>query len=161
MEPTGHRIAIDGRSLALTQVVEVARRGASVFLADSAKAAVVAARQAVEAIAHSGRPTYGVNTGLGALSNRAIEASDLRNLQHNLLRSHASGSGELLPDDVARATMLIRANSLATGPFRSPGRSHRADCRFVECGNLAGDPMPGITRRERRSRARLLILVSC
>ncbi len=53
--------------------------------------------------------------GLGALSNRAIDASDLQTLQHNLLRSHASGSGPPLSIEVGRATLLIRANSLALG----------------------------------------------
>ena len=115
MEHGDHRIVVDGRSLSLGETVEVSRRGALVDLDGAAMVAVDAAREAVVAIARAGVPTYGVNTGLGALSDRAIAAPDLQTLQHHLLHSHASGSGPLLPEDVARATMLIRANSLARG----------------------------------------------
>ncbi len=115
VEPPQAEASIDGRNLTLQTLEAIARRGAAVRLAPAAIPAIEASRAAVDRIAAAGVPTYGVNTGLGALSNRAIPDSELRALQHNLLRSHAAGAGKPLPVDVVRATMLIRANSLARG----------------------------------------------
>lgn len=115
MDNPGAGLTIDGHSLTLDGLERVARDGLPVRLGSSAIPGIEASRAAVDRIADSGVPTYGVNTGLGALSNRAIPASELRALQHNLMRSHAAGSGTALPADVVRATMLIRANSLAHG----------------------------------------------
>jgi histidine ammonia-lyase len=115
MDQPDAEVAIDGHSLTLNSIEDVARRGHRVSLAPDAIPALIASREAVERIAAAGTPTYGVNTGLGALSNRAIDSSDLHTLQHNLLRSHSSGSGPPFSIDVVRATLLIRANSLALG----------------------------------------------
>ncbi|MEZ4570356.1 MAG: histidine ammonia-lyase [Thermomicrobiales bacterium] len=115
IEPTADSLMIDGRSLALSDIKPVARRYHRVILDPAAEPRIKASREAVERIAAAGVPTYGVNTGLGALSTRAINAADLRTLQHNLLRSHAAGTGPPLDVDVVRTVMLIRANSLAHG----------------------------------------------
>ncbi len=58
---------------------------------------------------------YGVNTGFGKLSDVRIEIPDLRQLQLNLIRSHACGVGPALPDSEVRGMMLLRANALAAG----------------------------------------------
>jgi histidine ammonia-lyase len=58
---------------------------------------------------------YGVNTGFGALAETRIAPDRIRQLQHNLLRSHACGVGAPLPEDVVRAMMLLRAQVLALG----------------------------------------------
>jgi histidine ammonia-lyase len=58
---------------------------------------------------------YGINTGLGPMAQYKISEEDQRQLQYNLIRSHSSGSGEVFPEDLARATMLARLNGLMQG----------------------------------------------
>ena len=93
----------------------MARRSQRVRLAASARPRIDAARDVVARIVAEGRTAYGITTGFGALSDRAIPPPDTRQLQVNLLLSHATGAGEPLPVDVVRAAMLLRANSLALG----------------------------------------------
>lgn len=58
---------------------------------------------------------YGINTGLGPMAQYKISDQDQRQLQYNLIRSHSSGSGQPIAEDLARATMLARLNSLMQG----------------------------------------------
>jgi histidine ammonia-lyase len=58
---------------------------------------------------------YGINTGLGPMAQYKISESDQRQLQYNLIRSHSSGSGDIFPEDLSRATMLARLNGLMQG----------------------------------------------
>jgi histidine ammonia-lyase len=76
---------------------------------------VQAARSIVEEFVESNRVAYGVTTGVGKLADVRIAPSQIRELQVNLLRSHAVGTGELLSETEVRAMMLLRANSLAKG----------------------------------------------
>lgn len=108
-------ITLDGRSLSIAHVVAVARRGASVGIAPQALAGVVASRRAVEAAVARGDTVYGVNTGFGKLAHVRIKPEQARDLQRNLIRSHASGVGDPLPADAVRAMMLLRANVLLRG----------------------------------------------
>lgn len=108
-------VVLDGRSLSISDVVAVARRAAPVSLAPAARAGIEASRQAVEAAVARGDTIYGVTTGFGKLAHVRIPADRLRDLQHNLIRSHASGVGEPLPAEAVRAMMLLRANVLARG----------------------------------------------
>jgi histidine ammonia-lyase len=108
-------VTIDGDSLALDDVVAVAREHASVRLADEARENIQAARDHVEDLLATDETVYGVTTGLGELKNVRIDAEDTRELQENLLASHACGVGEPLEDEVVRAMMLLRANALAKG----------------------------------------------
>ncbi len=62
-----------------------------------------------------GATVYGVTTGFGDLADVRIEPSQTAELQRNLVRSHAAGVGDALPDDVVRAMLLLRANALAVG----------------------------------------------
>jgi histidine ammonia-lyase len=58
---------------------------------------------------------YGINTGLGPMAQYKISDEDQYQLQYNLIRSHASGSGDIFSDDISRATMLARLNGLMQG----------------------------------------------
>ena len=107
-------VSLDGASLRINDVVRVARQYEQVALADEARRKVVKCREVLEELAKS-NVIYGINTGFGALSNVIISSSDLEELQLNLIRSHAAGVGAPLPTDVARAMMLLRANTLAKG----------------------------------------------
>ncbi|HWM27736.1 MAG TPA: histidine ammonia-lyase, partial [Woeseiaceae bacterium] len=63
----------------------------------------------------SGKQVYGVNTGFGQLAQTRVSDDDLVRLQENLIRSHAVGVGELLPDDCVRLTMIMKVIALAQG----------------------------------------------
>lgn len=108
-------IELNGQKLLLAQVVAVSRGEESVSLAASARERVAQSRRVVETIVAEGRAVYGVNTGFGKLSDVRIEPSQLRELQLNLVRSHACGLGSPLSEAEARALLLLRANVLALG----------------------------------------------
>ncbi len=104
-----------GRMLTLAQVDAVARGGASVAIAPAARERVSGGRAFVERIGAEDRTVYGVTTGFGHLSSVKIAASDLADLQRNLIRSHASGVGEPFDPATVRAVALLLLNSLARG----------------------------------------------
>lgn len=105
---------IDGTSMTIADVRRVAR-GGRVELGVAAVGAMEAARAYVESIIKQGCPVYGITTGFGLFSDVLIKAEDVATLQHNLLRSHSCGVGELLPNPETRALMVLRANALAIG----------------------------------------------
>src|SRR5438034_11292276 len=87
-------VTLDGLSLSIADVVAVARHGAPVAIAPHALAAVTASRRTVEAAVARGDTIYGVNTGFGKLAHVRIKPEQTRELQRNLIRSHASGVGD-------------------------------------------------------------------
>jgi histidine ammonia-lyase len=103
-----------GEPLTADDVAAVAR-GERAELADAARARMEAARSVVERKAAAGETVYGVTTGLGSLANVRLEAGEIRELQHDLLRSHAVGVGEPLSEWEVRAMLLLRAHVLALG----------------------------------------------
>jgi histidine ammonia-lyase len=108
-------ITLDGHSLSIADVVAVARHDARVALSQQSLSAVTASRRTVEAAVARGDTMYGVNTGFGKLAHVRIKPEQARELQRNLIRSHASGVGEPLARDAVRAMMLLRANVLVRG----------------------------------------------
>src|SRR6476619_2243339 len=108
-------LMLTGASLAISDVVSVARAGRRVALARQAIERIERARAIVEMIVAEQQVCYGVTTGFGALSKVSIPTERLGELQHNLVRSHAAGVGEPLPADVVRAMLLLTAASLARG----------------------------------------------
>ena len=110
-----HEIYIDGESLKINDVVKVARENAKVVISEEVKEKVRKCRQVLEKMIEENKTIYGVNTGFGALSKIKISPSDIKQLQSNLIRSHSTGVGKPLGTDVVRATMLLRANTLAKG----------------------------------------------
>ncbi|MCI4327952.1 MAG: histidine ammonia-lyase [Thermoplasmata archaeon] len=108
-------LPIDGNSLNLEQFLSVVRGRSTVSLSPDARAAVLASRAVVEAAVRRGRPVYGVTTGFGQLSDKIVPSAQAKELQIGLVRSHASGAGEPLSEEVVRGVVLVRANSLARG----------------------------------------------
>jgi histidine ammonia-lyase len=108
-------LELSGQKLSLEQIAEVARGDEHVTLSTAARARVLESRRIVEQITESGRVVYGVNTGFGKLADIRIAPSELRELQLNLVRSHACGVGPLLSEAETRAMLLLRANVLALG----------------------------------------------
>ncbi|HXM67156.1 MAG TPA: histidine ammonia-lyase [Candidatus Acidoferrum sp.] len=106
---------INGNDLTLEAVREVAAERRPVLLLAEAREAVDRARAVVDDIVASNTLAYAITTGVGKLSDVRIAGEQIRELQVNLVRSHAVGVGEPLPLAEARAMMLLRANSLAKG----------------------------------------------
>ena len=111
-EPTS---VVVGKTLRLVDVHRVATSGLGARLDDEARRALESTRTALLDDLNGGATIYGVNTGFGALSDRSVPDEHLQALQKNLLRSHACGVGPLLPLDVVRGLLLLRAHTLALG----------------------------------------------
>jgi len=108
-------IILDGFSLTLEDVEQVAGGDASVSLSDEAKRCIQSSRNCILSTIQEGKRIYGVNTGFGALSNVVISSDQIAELQENLIRSHCTGIGEPFREEVVRAMMLLRANLFARG----------------------------------------------
>jgi len=106
---------IDGNALTLENVWEVAVGGRPVLLASDAREAVNRARAVVDELVESNQVSYAITTGVGKLSDVRIAGDQIRELQLNLVRSHAVGVGEPLSIAEARAMIVLRANSLSKG----------------------------------------------
>ena len=101
--------------MTLEDVREVAVSRQAVLLAPDAREAVNLARSVVDEIVAADKVAYAITTGVGKLSDVRIAGEQIRELQVNLVRSHAFGVGPSLPIPETRAMMLLRANSLAKG----------------------------------------------
>jgi histidine ammonia-lyase len=106
---------INGNDLTLEAVREVAVEKRPVLLDPDAREAVDRARAVVDTLVANNQVSYAITTGVGKLSDVRIAGEQIRELQVNLLRSHAVGVGEPLNVAETRAMMLLRANSLSKG----------------------------------------------
>jgi len=132
-------VRIDGRALQLEEIERVATTPATrVVLDEEARDRVAASRDFIERKVATGEPVYGVTTGFGRLADVAIPEADRQALQHNLVRSHASGMGDPMDQASVRALMLLRANALARG---------FSGCRAVLIDQLLGLLNAGIHPR--------------
>ena len=110
-------VVLDGRSLTLDQIASVARAGTTTRLTDDPPAleAIEASRRLVGELIDQRVPLYGITTGFGDSVKRQIDPSRARELQAHLVADLGNGTGATTPVDVARAVVLIRANTLARG----------------------------------------------
>lgn len=108
-------LALTGEALRVVEVERVARAGARVALTPVGRERLLRSRARLTATLASGEALYGVNTGFGSLANVRIGGDDLREVQRNLILSHAAGVGDALSDDVVRAMVLLLAASLTRG----------------------------------------------
>jgi histidine ammonia-lyase len=108
-------IVLDGNSLTLQDVVQVARYHEQVTLAKEALTHIAESGQWVQQISRGNKPVYGVNTGFGIFADKNISPDDCAKLSRNLILSHSVGTGDPLNPEITRAAMLVRANTLAKG----------------------------------------------
>jgi len=106
---------ITGKNLTIEQVKQVARDRVKVQLSTESVKKIIKGRKILQGYVDLEEKIYGVTTGFGDFSKVFISSNDAAQLQINLIRSHNAGVGEPVPEDVARATMLARANYLASG----------------------------------------------
>ncbi len=106
---------LNGQPLALSEIAATALGDTLVEVSPSAHPRVLASRKVIEDIIARNAVVYGVNTGFGKLADVRIQPDELRELQLNLVRSHACGVGNPLSEPEVRAMMLLRANVLVLG----------------------------------------------
>jgi histidine ammonia-lyase len=136
-------VALTGDDLLVADVWTVAVERAPAGLSELARERMRAARDLVQRAAHGTREhTYGINTGFGRFVSRSIPEELAGELQLRLLRSHACGVGPPYDDEVVRAAMLLRANTLAKGC--SGARVETAEL-LLEC--LNGGLVPYVPSR--------------
>src|SRR5690242_10904360 len=100
----------------LQQLEAVARHGAPPAPLDAGdRVRIAAGRAVVEHALEEGTAVYGVTTGFGQLESVRIAPADAAQLQVNLLRSHAVGSGPPLPAEIVRGMLLLLSSSLRRG----------------------------------------------
>ncbi|GAC1442346.1 MAG: histidine ammonia-lyase [Mycobacteriales bacterium] len=103
------------RPLTEAEVVDVARHHARVEISTASLRRLAQARGAVDELAASSTPVYGISTGFGALATRHIPAERRAQLQRSLVRSHAASSGDEVEQEVVRGLMLLRLQTMTTG----------------------------------------------
>lgn len=108
-------VILTGKNITVELVKKVARDGEKVTLSSESKKKITKGRQILQGYVDRKEMIYGVTTGFGDFSKVFITPNDAAQLQVNLIRSHNAGVGKPVPKDVARATMLARANFLASG----------------------------------------------
>jgi len=108
-------VVIDGECLDLGKLKAAARYFHPVLLDSKSRDVVASSAAALESLAGRNSPIYGVNTGFGILASKKISHEQRYELSRNLVLSHSVGVGDPLPDDVVRAGLLVRANTLAKG----------------------------------------------
>src|SRR6187402_2905663 len=95
-------ITVTGDAVSLWEVEAVARGKANVVLGETARVRLEAAHTALELVMAEGQVLYGVNTGFGSLARQRVSSDQLRQIQRNLILSHAAGVGDPLADEVVR-----------------------------------------------------------
>jgi len=109
------KIKINGHELTIEAVIKVAREHWKVEVDETTLALIEESQKQVQHFVDEGRPVYGINTGFGKFAEQVITKDDTSLLQHNLIVSHACGVGNHFSEEVVRAMMLLRLNSLAQG----------------------------------------------
>ena len=107
---------ISNDTLTISRVDEIISQGLKLQLSKGLEAAIVKCREYLDSkMGDIGRPVYGVTTGFGSLCNITIPAEDLSKLQHNLVMSHACGTGETVRPEIVRIMLLLKIQSLSYG----------------------------------------------
>ena len=106
---------LNGQQLTLSEIAAVAFGNEKVEISAAAQSRIAASRKVIDEIIERDTVVYGVNTGFGKLADVRVPHNELRELQLNLVRSHACGIGRPLSEPEVRAMLLLRANVLTLG----------------------------------------------
>ncbi len=108
--------AIGSEPLSLELVRFLIAQKTALSLSPYAQDSIVNCRKFLDQkMAKNSEPVYGINTGFGYLQHVKIADSQLVDLQHNLLLSHACGTGELVPKEIVKLMLLLKIQSLSYG----------------------------------------------
>jgi histidine ammonia-lyase len=112
---TSQTLTIGAHSLTLADLRRVMAAPVRAELTQDAAAAIETGARTIAEIVRSDQVVYGVNTGFGLLANTRIARDDLETLQRNLVLSHSTGVGPLLPDSIVRLILVLKIVSLSRG----------------------------------------------
>ena len=129
--------------LALNQLRDAWLNPVQVSISDNARDRIAAANRRVGKVIEVGDQVYGVNTGFGLLANVRVSDDELDHLQENLIRSHAVGIGDLLPDEIVRLVMLMKVKALAEGFSGVRTELVDAICALINNGIYPAIPKKG------------------
>ena len=106
---------LDGNSLSTDDLLQLGRGRYKINITKEAEAKVNASREVIENIVKNNQVVYGITTGFGKFARTIIAKEKLKELQENLIRSHASGVGRALSPEKTRMLLALRINVLAKG----------------------------------------------
>ena len=107
---------ISNKRLTIEMAGALLEPGSKLTLSNDSKEAILKCRRYLDSkMEDIGRPVYGVTTGFGSLCNITIPAEDLSQLQHNLVMSHACGTGEAVRPEIVKLMLLLKVQSLSYG----------------------------------------------
>ena len=107
---------ISPKKLTIKKVNEIITKGMKIALSEEAKNAIEKCRKFLDSkMGDIGRPVYGITTGFGSLCNISIPEKELSTLQHNLVMSHACGTGDQVRPEIVKMMILLKVQSLSYG----------------------------------------------
>ena len=107
---------INAEHLTIARVEEIMTKGYRLALSDDAVRRINHCREYLDKkMEDTAHPVYGVTTGFGSLCNISIDKEHLSQLQKNLMMSHACGTGQRVPSEIARLMLLLKVQSLSYG----------------------------------------------
>lgn len=107
---------ISNKPITIWDIKKIIDSGATLSLSDASKKAILKCREYLDKkMEDIGRPVYGVTTGFGSLCNVTISKEDLSQLQHNLVVSHACGTGEIVRDEIVKIILFLKIKNLSYG----------------------------------------------
>lgn len=125
---------IGAQPLTIALIDKIIKNKVKLALDDAAREKIQKCRTYLDKkIGDSGKAVYGVNTGFGSLCKVKISDNDLEQLQYNLIRSHACGTGPIIPDTICRILLLLKIQSLSYG---NSGVSVETVWRLIDFFNL-------------------------
>ncbi|MFK7050723.1 MULTISPECIES: histidine ammonia-lyase [Flavobacterium] len=111
---TTHYISSDVFSLETLQ--EIISQNQKLALSEEARLNIVKCREYLDKKMNENKePIYGINTGFGSLCNVKISNENLSKLQENLMKSHACGTGDEVPQEIVKIMLLLKVKSLSYG----------------------------------------------
>ena len=107
---------ISDQTLRISDIVSIVSEKNKLKLSEDAKKRVVKCRTYLDQkVNQSDDPIYGINTGFGSLYNQNIPKEELSTLQYNLVKSHACGTGNEVPQEIVQLMLLLKIQSLSYG----------------------------------------------
>jgi histidine ammonia-lyase len=104
------------RQLSLTDIAQIINEQKKLTLSEDAVKRIEACRNYLDKkMLDDQHVFYGINTGFGSLCNTRVSKNELEQLQYNLLRSHACGTGNAVPQEIIKLMLLLKIQSLAYG----------------------------------------------
>ena len=130
---------IDDNPFTIDLVYELILKKTPINLSNSSREKIISCREYLDnKIKSSKSPIYGINTGFGSLCDIKISSNSLKELQENLVRSHACGTGEIVPKNVVKLMILLKIKALSHG---HSGVQLKTVERLIDFYNLDATPV--------------------